>query len=104
MATQRSDAPCPVCDGAVNGWAFACPRCGYHPDRYNRTLDDVALIFRLSSAAGDRPVPQNPRRVRSFFNRMIGRDTHAGDAPSGLGPLQPTQPPPESSPGAGAVH
>ena len=102
MATQQSEAPCPVCDGAVRGWSFACPRCGYHPDRYNRTLDDVALIFRLSSPYG-RAVPQaapnSPSRVRSFLQRMVGRSPAAG-----VGPLEQMHPPPESSPRPGAMH
>lgn len=104
MATQRSDAPCPVCDGAVNGWAFACPRCGYHPDRYNRVLDDVALIFRLSSAAGDAPASRAPSRVRLFFERLRGRAAPAGIGPIESMPFAQTNPPPETSPGAGAMH
>jgi hypothetical protein len=111
METQRSDAPCPVCDGAVSGWAFACPRCGYHPDRYNRTLDDVALIFRLSSWGAAAAPPDGLSRVRSFLRRVSGRGAAgdaAGDAAgtpaAGPAPLQQTDPPPEATPGAGALR
>jgi hypothetical protein len=81
----------------VTGWASACPRCGYHPDRYNRALDDVALIFRLS--AGDRPAAHVPSRVRSLLRRMVGRAVQEPD-----GTLEKTNPPPELAPGAGAMH
>ena len=107
MATQRPEAPCPVCDGAVSGWASVCPRCGYHPDRYNRALDDVALIFRLSSyaslqgspGASAQGAPPAHSRVRSFLQRMVGRAPAAA-----AGPLEQISPPPESSPGAGVMH
>jgi hypothetical protein len=103
METRRFDAPCPVCASAVSGWAFACPRCGYHPDRYNRALDDVALIFRLSCSVGGAATAAAaappPSRVLSLLRRIVGRT-----APVNVGPLHQTNPPPEVSPGAGAMH
>ena len=43
------------------GWACACRKCGYHPDRYNRAQDDVAMIYRLSSAdCAPAPAPASP--------------------------------------------
>jgi hypothetical protein len=99
METRSPGAPCPVCACDVSGWASVCPRCGYHPDRYNRVLDDVALIFRLSSAAGDAATPHAPSRVRSLLRRMVGRTAHQPDDTPAT-----TNPPPEGAPGAGAVH
>ena len=99
METRTLAAPCPVCTRAVTGWASACPRCGYHPDRYNRALDDVALIFRLSSAAGDAATPHAPSRVRALLRRMLGLTPHESD-----GAPEKTNPPPEGAPGAGAMH
>jgi hypothetical protein len=99
METRSLAAPCPVCACAVTGWASACPRCGYHPDRYNRALDDVALIFRLSCAAGDAATPHAPSRVLSLLRRIVGRTPHEPDGVAGK-----TSPPPEGAPGAGAMH
>jgi hypothetical protein len=103
METRSLGAPCPVCGCAVKGWASVCPRCGYHPDRYNRALDDVALIFRLSSAAGDggtAPATANvPSRVRSLLRRIVGLTGHEPDDRP-----ETTNPPPEGAPGAGSLH
>jgi hypothetical protein len=99
METRSLSAPCPVCARAVSGWASVCPRCGYHPDRYNRALDDVALIFRLSSAAGDGATANSPSRVRSLLRRMVGLTR---DEPYGMS--ENKSPPPEGAPGAGSLH
>ena len=46
---------CPLCLTEIPRWGCECPRCRYHPDRYNRAQDDVAMIFRLG--AEDRAAP-----------------------------------------------
>ena len=99
METRSLAAPCPVCACAVSGWASVCPRCGYHPDRYNRALDDVALIFRLSSAAGDGAATNSPSRVRSLLRRIVGLTSQESNPTP-----EKTNPPPEIAPGAGNVH
>ena len=60
-AVSRLDS-CPLCLSEMPGRGCSCPRCHYHPDRYNRAQDDVAMIFRLS--AEDRREHEAPQSVQ----------------------------------------
>jgi hypothetical protein len=51
----------------VAGWSFACPRCHFHPDRHERASDDVAMLYRMHSAARAGP------SVVSTAARAVGR-------------------------------
>ena len=75
-AVSRLDT-CPLCLSQIPRWGCECPRCRYHPDRYNRAQDDVAMIFRLG--AEDRSDPPEttaaPAATQSaspsgWFNRL----------------------------------
>ena len=65
---------CPLCHDEMPGWSCACRKCGYHPDRYNRAQDDVAMIYRLSSS-DCAPASTNPTAA----------DPSAGSPPGWLG-------------------
>ena len=76
MFSQRP--ACPVCSTLVADWSARCPRCGYHPDCYNRALDDVALVARYR-----RPAPVAPADGRSGWRRLLPARLRAAGSETG---------------------
>lgn len=84
---MASAVHCPRCSSAIAGWSFACPRCHFHPDRHDRTSDDVAMLYRMhSSARGPSVVAAAARAVGHCVSRAwshLPRPPHAHAVQSG---------------------